>query len=241
MAVLVDVAAAVRSDQPSRQVLAGRAGVMVVLSVVHKVLPGEEAALGAARCQCLWHTGQHPGVLAGQDLIAIEIAPISQDSDLLVSGRLLRLERHRHELCSVLADIGHFVRHDQVVLDVDGGLHVVAEDAGSAPAGGHGPRIRIGQRHLLVGHVLNRLLHLLQGLHLSTQADDLFLQADRLDFSDIALVAVGPVQCRQVTRDAGVDLLDALADDGPSSYSRCLSGTQTTRNGRIGRRFDFIR
>src|SRR5712692_1389235 len=45
----------------SRQVLAGRAGVMILLGVVDEVPPGEEAALGAARCQCLWHTGQHAG------------------------------------------------------------------------------------------------------------------------------------------------------------------------------------
>src|SRR5580658_1660914 len=100
MAVVVDVAAAVRSNQPSGQVLAGRAGVMVLLGVVDEVLPGEEAAFGAG-CQCLWHTGLHAGVLACQYLIATEIAPISENSDLLVSRRLLRPERHRHELGSV--------------------------------------------------------------------------------------------------------------------------------------------
>jgi hypothetical protein len=77
MAVLVDVAAAVRSDKPSRQMLAGWAGVMILLGVVDEVLPGEQAALGVARCQCLWHTGQHASVLACQYLIAIELAPIS--------------------------------------------------------------------------------------------------------------------------------------------------------------------
>jgi hypothetical protein len=41
---VVDVATAVRSDQPSRQVFAGRAGVMVLFGVVDEVLPGEEAA-----------------------------------------------------------------------------------------------------------------------------------------------------------------------------------------------------
>jgi hypothetical protein len=114
---------------------------------------------------------------------------------------------HAHELTAVVPLVDHLVGHDQMVLGVDGDLHIVADHAGSAPAGGHGPRIRIGQRDLLVGRVLNRLLHLLQGPHLSAQAGDLLLQADQLDFSDIVLVAVGPVQCRQVTRDAGVDLL----------------------------------
>src|SRR5215471_16573039 len=101
MAVVVDVAAAVRSDKPSREVFAGRAGVMVLLGIVDEVLRREEAALGAARCQCLWYTGQHAGVLACQYLIAVEIAPIGQHRDLLVSRRLLRPERHRYELCSI--------------------------------------------------------------------------------------------------------------------------------------------
>src|SRR5262249_28106228 len=98
MSVVVDVAAAVRSDKPSCQMLAGRAGVMILLGVVDEVLPSEQAALGVARCQGLWHTGQHASVLACQYLIAVEIAPISQNSDLLVSRRLLRPQRHRHEL-----------------------------------------------------------------------------------------------------------------------------------------------
>src|SRR5215472_6678073 len=84
MAVVVDVATAVRSDKSSRQVFAGRAG--------DEVLPGEQAALGVARCQGLWHTGQHASVLARQYLIAVEITPISQNSNLLVSCRLLRPE-----------------------------------------------------------------------------------------------------------------------------------------------------
>jgi hypothetical protein len=40
------------------------------------------------------------------------------------------------------------------------------------------------------------------------------VDAGRLGFGDIALFAVGPVQSRQVTHDAGVDLLDPLADLG---------------------------
>ena len=36
-----------------------------------------------------------------------------------------------------MAYIGHLVRHDQVVLDVDGGLHIVADDAGAFAAGRH--------------------------------------------------------------------------------------------------------
>src|SRR6266567_3657997 len=82
---------------------------MILLGVVDEVLPGEEAALDAARCQCLWHTGQHAGVLACQYLIAVERAPISQNSDVLVSCRLLRPECHRYELCTIMGHVGNVV------------------------------------------------------------------------------------------------------------------------------------
>jgi hypothetical protein len=41
MAVLVDDAAPIGSDKPSRQMLAGRAGVMILLGVVDEVLQPE--------------------------------------------------------------------------------------------------------------------------------------------------------------------------------------------------------
>jgi hypothetical protein len=44
-----------------------------------------------------------------------------------------------------MAHIGDLVGHDQVVLDVDGNLHVVADHTGSAPAGGHRTRVGISQ------------------------------------------------------------------------------------------------
>src|ERR1700719_3279501 len=64
------------------------------------------------------------------------------------------------------------------------------------------------------GAFLNRLLHHLQGLHLSAQAGNLLLQSTRLGLGDIALFAVGSVQRPQVTRDAGLDLLHPPADLG---------------------------
>src|SRR5215475_7958404 len=104
MTLLVDVAAAVRPDKPSRQMLAGWAGVMILLGVVDEVLPGEQAALGVARCQCLWH-------------------------NLLAARGLLCRERHGRKLMAVVPLIGHLVGHDQMVLGVDGDLHIVADMA----------------------------------------------------------------------------------------------------------------
>ena len=45
-----------------------------------------------------------------------------------------------------MAHIGHLVRHDQVVLDIDGGLHILADDTGAFDAGCHCASIWIGQR-----------------------------------------------------------------------------------------------
>jgi hypothetical protein len=42
-----------------------------------------------------------------------------------------------------MADIGHFVRDDQVMLGIDRGLHVVPDDPGAPSASGHGTSIRI--------------------------------------------------------------------------------------------------
>src|SRR5205807_10554086 len=83
-------------------------------------------------------------------------------------------------------------------------------------AGRHRSGVWVGQRDLLVGRVLNRLLHRLQSLHLSTQAGNLLGQPARLGLGDFALFAVGLVQRPQVTGDAGVDLLHPPGDLGDS-------------------------
>src|SRR5215510_536365 len=78
-----------------------------------------------------------------------------------------------------------------MVLGVDDDLYIVADGSSAFAAGRHRTGIGIGQRDLLVGCVLNRLLHYLQGAHLPAQAGNILLQPDRLGFGDIALFAVG--------------------------------------------------
>src|SRR6516164_6669979 len=56
----------------------------------------------------------------------------------------------------------------------------------------------------------------MQGVHLPAQAGNLLLQPDRLGLGDTALFAVGLVQRSQVTRDAGVDFVNA----GEKSHRR---------------------
>jgi hypothetical protein len=115
---------------------------------------------------------------------------------------------------AVVPLIGHLVGYDQMVLGVDSDLYIVADGSGAFAASRHRTGVGIGQRDLLVGCVLNRLLHYLQGAHLPAQASDLLLQPDRFGLGDIALFAVGLVQRSQVARDAGVDLLHPPNDLG---------------------------
>ena len=68
----------------------------------------------------------------------------------------LGLACHAGELVAVVADVGHLMGHDEVMLRIDGGLDIVANHPPGAPAGRHRSRIRIGQRYLLIGRVAHR-------------------------------------------------------------------------------------
>ena len=56
----------------------------------------------------------------------------------------------RHELGPVVALVDDVMRHDEMMLGIDGDLDVVADDARAASARRHGAGIRIGQRDLSV-------------------------------------------------------------------------------------------
>jgi hypothetical protein len=69
---------------------------------------------------------------ARQDLRAIEVAPVGNDIEALCLERFFRLPGQAGELRPVVADIGHLVRDDQMMLGVDGHRHVVAHNARAA-------------------------------------------------------------------------------------------------------------
>ena len=55
------------------------------------------------------------------------------------------------KLRAVRANRRDLVRHDQMVLGIDGSLHIVADDAGTTTAGRHRAGIGISERDLLIG------------------------------------------------------------------------------------------
>ena len=63
----------------------------------------------------------------------------------IAADTLARLFGHFRELITVMADVGDFMRHDQVVPCIDRGLHVVADNPGALATGRHRPRVGIGK------------------------------------------------------------------------------------------------
>jgi hypothetical protein len=63
--------------------------------------------------------------------------------------------------------------YHQVVLRIDGHLHVVAHHAGALSRGRHGPGIRVGAGDLLVGCVLELFACSVEAAHLVAQLCDL--------------------------------------------------------------------
>ena len=122
---------------------------IVALGVVDKVRHGEEAvALGVAGGLRLGDDRYNARALAGQHLVAVVIASVGQHRDLLASAcrksrafRLMAVKRLR----PIAADIGHVMGDDQMVLGIDGDLHIVADNASALAAGRHRAGIGIGQ------------------------------------------------------------------------------------------------
>lgn len=85
----------------------------------------------------LGNAGENASSLTRQKLLAVEIAAIGQRRDLFAARRFLRFKRHGRKLGSIMTYVGHFVRHDQMVLGVDSGLHIVADHTRAATARGH--------------------------------------------------------------------------------------------------------
>jgi len=70
-----------------------------------------------------------PALLASQDLCAVEVAPVGNDIEAFCLQRVFRLPGHTGKLRPVGTDVGHLMRDDQMMLGIDGHLHVVADDA----------------------------------------------------------------------------------------------------------------
>ena len=81
------------------------------------------------------------GLLAGADLLARVIAAISYSIERLNAHLGSRLLRHIRQLMAIRANVRHLVGHNQMVLGIDCGLHVVADNSSVLAARCHRTRI----------------------------------------------------------------------------------------------------
>ncbi len=108
----------------------------------------------------------------------------------------------------------HVVGDDQVMLALDGGLDVVADDLAAPTGRGHGPGVRVGQGDLIVGCGVDLRFHGLQLRHLGAEQLDLLHQPTGSGLGGLALLTVRHVQGLEITGDVFGHLLDALLQLG---------------------------
>ena len=111
------------------------------------------------------------------------------------------------ELGAVVAFVGDFVRDDQVVVGVDRGLHVVADDTRAPAAGCHRAAVGIGQGYLLVGRSQHLLLVDGKLAHLLLQLCELLVEPRHLRGQCLRrLLPVGRIKLAQIARDTLLQL-----------------------------------
>lgn len=128
--------------------LPSRTLVLIISGYVDEVLFTKTPFSLAAGGHRLGHEGSNARLLACQDFHPAEVASVGNDVKVFRPGGFASLLGHRGERRAVMADVGDFVRNDQVVPGIDRRLHVVADYAGAFAAGGHGACVRVGERDL---------------------------------------------------------------------------------------------
>jgi hypothetical protein len=98
----------------------------------------------------LWQRNRNACFFACQDLLAAEVASVSDCIEILCSQRRFGVLSYRRELRPVSSDVGHLMGDDQMMYGVDGDLDIVADDTGASTARRHRAGIGIGQRYLLI-------------------------------------------------------------------------------------------
>ena len=88
--------------------------------------------------------GLHPGLLAGLDVLDLEIAAVGDDRDPLDAENLLGRLRRPGEQAHIDDLVRHLLFDDQLVLGVHRDLHVVAD--GNMRVRRHGSAVGVGER-----------------------------------------------------------------------------------------------
>src|SRR6185312_10234423 len=97
--------------------------------------------------------------------------------------------------------------NNEMMLGVDGTLHIVPDHSAASAARGHRTRIRIGKRNLLVFGLHHLSVQCIQALYLLTQRRNLLVEPRDLGLRYRFPLAIGAIKLREVAGDALVNLL----------------------------------
>jgi hypothetical protein len=189
------------------QPLAGRTAINIVGGDIDEVLFAEATGSLGTRGHRLRQRHRDVGVLASLNLLAIVIAAVCHDIERLNAHLGSRLLGHIRQLMAVSADVRHLVGHNEMVLGVDRGLHIVADDPGVVAARRHRTRIRIRQRDLLILALHHLGIDRTEPLDLFPQFLDFLLEPHNPCLRHRITTAVSSLQLRYVARDALVNPL----------------------------------
>src|SRR3977135_3515492 len=115
-----------------------------------------------------------------------------------------------------------------MVLGIDRDLHVVPDDAGTAPTRRHRAGVRIGERDLLVGRGEHLFLDRREALHLAFEFREFFLEPRRLERERLRrLLPIGRVELAEIPRNA---LFICARRRSPLARVKCRSRLFTALN-----------
>jgi len=143
--------------------------------------------------------------MAGQDFFAAEVAAVSKRSELSRANRSTRFLGHCGELVAVVADVCHLMLDDEMVLCIDGRLHVVAND--TATARHYGSRVRIGQGDLRFARIYKLRFDFFERGHLQFKRCNFFFQSHSFRFCSGRFLPVGAIEFSELPADVRFDLL----------------------------------
>src|SRR5205085_2222282 len=136
------------SCHPVCEALTGRADISIAAGVVDEVAAVVSAFGSGVRSQWPRNISDDSRLLAGGDFLALEVTPVGESLDGFGIECVACPLSHRSQVTFVDADVGHLVCDDEMMLDVDGVLHIVTDGVGAVALRRHGTRIRIGERDL---------------------------------------------------------------------------------------------
>src|SRR3954454_2735601 len=131
--------------------------------------------------------------------------------------------------------------YNEMMLRIDGTLHIVTDDPAASTACGHRARIGVGQRYLLVFGLHHLSVKCIEALYLLAQRRNLLVEPRDLGFRYRLPLAIGAVELREVASYTLVNLRQAPLHLGlgevPVTLVDGFELTAVNRDARLGEEF----